>query len=367
MKKVLVCCTYWTPNISGLTRYAENLVNLLSNKFNFRILCSDHSGLGNDKKVTRSEVMFKFGKGVFMPWWWFDSYKSVKDVDIVNCHMPNLEAWIVCLWAKIYGKKIILTHHCEFGFSGSWRNKIIACFSFPFHWFSYLLADTIIAYTKDYAENGSYFLRIFSNKIIFILPPIVLSKEDKNYYLKLQKNINKKIRTIGFAGRLAWEKGLDILCNAIGDIENTRLMLAGPYKNLMGDETFKLVEKKFGEHKNKYTFLGPLNPSQLTAFYKAIDCLALPSTDNLETFGLVQAEAMLCGTPVIASNLPGVRMPVKMTGMGEIAKVGEPQDLANKINIVLDNRKKYTKGRKQAKKIFDIEIFKRAYTEIFKI
>jgi glycosyltransferase involved in cell wall biosynthesis len=69
-----------------------------------------------------------------------------------------------------------------------------------------------------------------------------------------------------------------------------------------------------------------------------MDCLVLPSTDNLETFGIVQAEAMVCGVPVVASNLPGVRVPVLTTGMGEIASITDNNDLFEKIVKILDNK-----------------------------
>ena len=51
----------------------------------------------------------------------------------------------------------------------------------------------------------------------------------------------------------------------------------------------------------------------------------LPSLNSTESWGIVQVESMSCGTPVVATDLPGVRMPVKMTGMGRIVPPRTPR------------------------------------------
>ena len=56
---------------------------------------------------------------------------------------------------------------------------------------------------------------------------------------------------------------------------------------------------------------------------------------------MVQVDAMKCGIPVVASNLPGVRVPVRLTGMGIVV---EPQDeklLAEAIKHILKNHSLY--------------------------
>ena len=61
---------------------------------------------------------------------------------------------------------------------------------------------------------------------------------------------------------------------------------------------------------------------------------------------------MMNGVPCVASALPGVRQPVKMHGMGRIAKIGDSADLADAILEVLDSPQKF-KG--------DVEAIKQAY------
>jgi len=57
----------------------------------------------------------------------------------------------------------------------------------------------------------------------------------------------------------------------------------------------------------------------------------LPSTDRTEAFGLVLIEAMACGTPVVASRLPGVRTLVEEGRNGYLVEPGNPIDLAEKL------------------------------------
>ena len=68
---------------------------------------------------------------------------------------------------------------------------------------------------------------------------------------------------------------------------------------------------------------------------------------------MVQVDAMLSGTPVIASDIPGVRVPINLTKMGLFVKPGSSKDLANKIIKILQNPKKFRENTKKAKIIFN--------------
>src|SRR5690606_34161671 len=91
----------------------------------------------------------------------------------------------------------------------------------------------------------------------------------------------------------------------------------------------------------QYRQLGALHGAELTAFYKNLDVLVIPSLNSTESFGLVQIEAMINGAPVVSSNLPGVRQPVTMTGMGQVVPIGDHEALARAIIEVLDNHEQY--------------------------
>jgi glycosyltransferase involved in cell wall biosynthesis len=82
-------------------------------------------------------------------------------------------------------------------------------------------------------------------------------------------------------------------------------------------------------------FVGDIPDQILPAYYRAADVVTLPSTDRTEAFGLVLIEAMACGSPVVASRLPGVRTLVEEGVTGFLVEPGDPIDLAGKIRRCL--------------------------------
>lgn len=355
-KKILLGLTYYLPNISGVTQYAVILSEeLVKRNYEVGIICSR-----NDKTRTEDETLrgvaicrvsgMPIGKGFFMPLYPLTSFFRVKEYEVINCHLPSVESFWLALWGKMLGKKVVVTHHCEFNFTGTTSNKLISLLTYPIHLLVYSLADTIVSYTQDYA-NTSIFLRHFKAKTKYILPPIMIENPTKKHTFGSGK-------IVGFVGRIAWEKGLSYLIDAMDGVD-ANLILVGPYNDVVGDNTYKKIKGS-----SKIIFYGPLPHSELKAFYDACDCLVLPSTNNLETFGIVQAEAMRCGCPVVASNLPGVRMPVRITGMGEISAVGNSQDLMKKINTVLKNGKSYYQKNSKNLNRFD---YKKTVDEYEKI
>jgi glycosyltransferase involved in cell wall biosynthesis len=91
----------------------------------------------------------------------------------------------------------------------------------------------------------------------------------------------------------------------------------------------------------------------------------VPSLNSTESFGLVQVEAMLCGTPSIASNLPGVRQPPRMTGMGEVTPIGDSEGLADAILRVIRQPQDYSRPRRQIEDTFSLERTVAGYEALF--
>lgn len=167
--------------------------------------------------------------------------------------------------------------------------------------------------------------------------------------LKSQKHI-----IFGFAGRFVEEKGFDILFQAIPmimkQLPQAHFVFAGELN--MGYEDF------FGQHKASYekikqyvTILGLLSGDQLTHFYHNIDFMIVPS--RTDCFNLVQAEAMLCGKPVLFSNIPGGRWLVQTTGFGALFEKENAEDLAKSLTELTKNAETIQKNVHKVTAVLD--------------
>ena len=63
---------------------------------------------------------------------------------------------------------------------------------------------------------------------------------------------------------------------------------------------------------------------------------------------MVQVEAMLQGTPVIASNLPGVRIPITLSHMGIVVPIGDSHELTKAIQTISHDRSHFTDEKRRA-------------------
>jgi glycosyltransferase involved in cell wall biosynthesis len=116
---------------------------------------------------------------------------------------------------------------------------------------------------------------------------------------------------------------------------------------------------------DRWTFLGILSPTELAAFYRLCDVTVLPSTNSTESFGIVQLESMACGTPVVASDLPGVRMPVKLTGMGRLASPANAHALAEGISEVLEHPGRFSGDVNEVIERFSPQRIAQEYEAVF--
>ena len=238
------------------------------------------------------------------------------------------------------------------------------------------LATTIVAYTDDYADSTPL-LRRFRDKVETIPPPVVMPAADAGAIGAfrarhgLVRSDGAPRPTIGMAARFATEKGIDVLLEAVPPLQqrfpDLQVLFAGPHDGIVGEEEYRARLMPAIEALGAgWRFLGTLDPlTEMPAFLGALDCLVVSSVNSTESFGLVQVEAMLCGTPVVASALPGVRVPVRTTGMGEVVPPRDPPALADAVGRVLAHPERFTRPRSEIEAIYDVEATARRYEQLF--
>jgi glycosyltransferase involved in cell wall biosynthesis len=300
-------------------------------------------------RIVRAPVAFRVSKGVIMPTFGLLAWKYVAENDVVQMHLPQFDAPGFAARARAMGKLAILTYHCDLQLPAGLFNRLVnAVVNFQNH-MAALLSHHIITYTQDYADH-SPFLSSYKHKLTPILPPVQLppaTPEEIQAFAQAQKVAERK-PVIGMATRFASEKGVEILLSALPAIlekyPNAQVLFAGQHLNVMGEQAYfeRLAPtiKKY-EQSGHWTFLGNLNPQQMAAYYPNLDVLVVPSLNSTEAFGLVQIEAMMNGTPSIASALPGVRRPAQMTGMGTVVPIGDSAALAQAVLEILTDPQKY--------------------------
>ena len=140
---------------------------------------------------------------------------------------------------------------------------------------------------------------------------------------------------IGFVGRIDEpRKGLAILLKAFEilarDRPGLRLLICG-HGNI-DEQRGKLPEAL----RDRAVFLGAVSDEDKVRLLHSVDVFCSPNTGG-ESFGIVTAEAMAAGLPIVASDIPAFRAVLRDGRAGELFANGDPASLAATAGRLLDD------------------------------
>lgn len=376
--KVLITSTYFHPYNSGLSVYALRLarglvglgheVCVLNSQYDKKLASEENL---DGVKIVRVNVGMKISKGVLMPDLPAQAKKWVDWADVVNTHMPQFESFVFARLAKQLKKPLVVTYHCDLVMSGGWFSRLAG-------WGTNLLgkralkqARVIVQNTLDYARHSEV-LRPYLDKVVEVPTPVVFLESSPGEKLDFRKKfgLDETDKVLGLAGRVASEKGYEYLAQALPLVWQkypaARVVHAGSWKGVIGEEAYLAkVEAMIQPFGGKWKSLGFLSDEDFMRFFGACDLLVFSSLNATESFGIVQIEAMSQGTPVVASDLPGVRQPVLQTGLGRIVPLRDPAALAEGILSILDEGDEARLIPESYLKKFEQEKVAERYQEIF--
>lgn len=378
--RILVTLAYYAPHVSGLTIHARRLAEgLAARGHRVTVLASRHRPelprrerlAGVD--VVRVGVAWRLGKGAVMPTYLATALPLLRRCDLVALNLPTVPSESVFLPALArvaLRRPVVATYHCDLQFPEGLGNRLLAGAVRLVTLGAASLAHRLVAYTEDYAL-ASPVLRRFPEKLRVVSPPVDMPVPDPAVVAALRRRWATAGEVlVGCACRLAREKGVHHLLHALSLVERNvgpvRLLFAGEIEEVIGEQRYRsFLEPLIAAAGQRWVPLGVLPPAELAAFYAACDVTVLPSVNMTESFGLVQVESMLCGTPVVATDLPGVRVPVRTTGMGLVVPPQDPEALAAAIAQVVRQRASFVRPRTEVTRHFSLSDSISRYETLF--
>lgn len=286
---------------------------------------------------------------------------SLRGFDVIHLHYPFFGSECVALAAWASRTPLIVTYQHDVHLPG------------VMGWVEWLLRQTVVRWTLrrarrvlfssgDYAEASHVrpFLKDRADRI-GILPNGVdtsvfcpgTASSGLRECLGLQCGEQVALLVAGL-DRAHYFKGVDVFLDALSRLPPTiRGLIVGD-----GDlrPTYEATVERLGLS-SRVRFAGRVADEDLPDYYRLADVTVLPSVTMGEAFGLVLVESMACGTPVIASSLPGVRSVVDHGVNGLLVKPGEPVLLGQAITEILgDEARRCTmgsRGRAKAEEQYD--------------
>lgn len=234
--------------------------------------------------------------------------------------------------------KFLLIHHVH---QEVFRKSLIS----PLAWFaSSLEAKFMPLVYRDVqviTVSPSSREEILKHKLTKTDPIIIYSGVDLNKFKPGEKS-NKPM--ILYLGRLQYYKSLHIFIKAAKQVLRksleTKFVIAGE-----GGEKRKLIKqaKRLGILEN-IKFLGRVSEKAKIKLFQEAWVFVNPSF--MEGWGLTTIEANACGTPAVASNVPGLRDSIKNPHTGFLVPYGKPSEFADRILELIEDkhlRKQFSK------------------------
>jgi len=264
---------------------------------------------------------------------WLHKHKD--DYDIIHIHHPDPMA-ALALWLSGFRGKVVLHWHSDIV-----SQKFLLSLYIPLQKWLVRRADVIVGTTPSYIKASPY-LAGLQDKCTYVpigIKPIVFSQTGAD---AIRNRFPGKTILLSI-GRLVPYKGYSTLIRAMKFLpEQYQLIIGGdgPLKKELED----LIDTE--GLRSRVAMEGYVSDETLPDYYGACDIFILSSIMKTEAFGIVQIEAMSCGKPVVATEIPGSGVSwVNEDGVsGRNVSPGDSEALAAAAEDVMNNYRTFSDG-----------------------
>ena len=271
--------------------------------------------------------------------------------EIVHCH--TWYSFLAGVLAKqVLGKKLVATFHSVEKLRPWKIEQLGSAYNYTC-WIEQIMcdnADQLIAVSEACKQDILDAYSVPAEKIT-----VIPNGVDKNCFRRgnvdnselLKFNIRPDLPTVLTVSRLTKQKGIDYLLEVLGHLKQDWqivLCLNNPDTLALKDEFSSALAKV--KHKNVIWIDSKVSPNTLATLYRQARLFV--STAQYEPFGLTVAEALSCGTPVVARATGGISETIQPHSGGLLCSLKTPsQEFAEHVNQFL-NEQHYQTVAKQA-------------------
>ncbi|MGY1604104.1 glycosyltransferase family 4 protein [Geodermatophilus sp. SYSU D00815] len=360
---VLIALDYYAPYVSGLTNVARDVAEgLAARGHRVRVVTSRHDRSLPEREVLRgvevdrAPVLLRAGKGVVSPALVRRLVAASRTASVTNLHLPMPEAGLLALRSR---SPLVTTYHCDVSLPPGAVNRAQTVAVDTSSRLTLRRSRRVVVTSDDYARHSRLWPAMEGRTAV--IPPPCHERPAGTPRFRDGAGLH-----VGFLGRIVEEKGLQYLVRAFREAAapDARLLIAGDFADVAGGSVVAEV-RRLVEDDPRVRLLGFLPDEDLADFYASLDVFALPSVNAFEAFGIVQVEAMMAGVPALASDLPGVRTPVRETGFGVVVPPRDVRGIADGLRRLAAAPPDRAAGSRRARERYAPATVLDAYEEAF--
>lgn len=358
-----VAVNYYAPYVSGLTEVAKVVAEGLAARGRSVavVACRHDPELPlterlNGVDVHRAPVVAKIGRGLVSPGFPGLVRKVAARSRVLHLHLPMLEAAPLTALSPV---PVVSTYHIDLWLPPSPINRAAMAVTRRSAALALRRSAAVVVNSEDQAAHSELWPVLRSTRRTAIAAPCADRRGGEPRYRETAGT------HFGFLGRIVPDKGLTYLLAAFTGIDDpeARLLIGGDYTTVAGGSVIAEV-RAAADRDPRIRILGLLGGREIHDFYASTDVFTLPSV--AESFGIAQAEAMMCGIPSVTTDLPGGRYPVQATGHGLIVPPRDPAALRHALLEAASwGTERRTAGALRARELFGTEGCLDRYAALF--